>query len=193
VPSLPGWRLSVNTLYPPVVESPETVSVNGGARSISVEAGRPLLFGLMDAGIYIPSACGGRGSCGQCRVRISGRAPQHTSAEATLLSEADRAGGVRLSCQVLTGPGLSIEIEERHLAARQFRAVVAGARPLTWEIAEITLSVIDPEDFAFEPGQYVQVFVPGTQTAAQPLYRAYSMASPPAARLPGGSPRKRPS
>ncbi len=171
------------------------VLVNGGKRTVTVDAGRPLLFGLMSGGIFIPSACGGQGSCGQCKVRIPAGAPPHVDAERLLIPEEDRAAGVHLSCQVRAAADLSIEIQDRFFAARQYRARVAGIRDLTGEIRELTLEVMDPGGLSFSAGQYIQLFLPGTETAPQPLYRAYSMASPPSStrllsffvkREPGG-------
>ena len=164
MPSLTGWHGAVNKLYPrrvdPVGQKIQ-VSVNGGERTLTMEAGRPLLFGLMSAGTYIPSACGGRGSCGQCRVRIAEGAPPHNQAEALLISEADQRLGVHLSCQILPDGPLSIEIQQKHFAARQHAASVVRVRELTWEIREITLDVTGAGGFSFVAGQYVQVFLPG--------------------------------
>jgi Na+-transporting NADH:ubiquinone oxidoreductase subunit F len=153
------------------------IVVNGGTRTVSVETGRPLLFGLMSEGVFIPSACGGRGQCGQCRVYIKGSALPHTDAERLLVSESDRRFGIHLSCQVRARGDLSIEIPWKHFAARQYTARVAGLRDLTWEIKEVTLEVSG--GFSFVAGQYIQVFLPGTESAPEPLYRAYSMASTP--------------
>jgi Na+-transporting NADH:ubiquinone oxidoreductase subunit F len=178
VQSLPGWKAGVNKLILDGVK----LSVNGRARTVEVEAGRPLLFGLMSAGIYIPSACGGRGSCGQCRVRIDGGAPPPNDAERLLLTERDRAAGFHLSCQIRVSGSLSIQIPPKHFGARQYTARVAGAGDLTWEIREVVLEVTGARDFSFTAGQYVQVFLPGTETSSEPLYRAYSMASPPSSK-----------
>ena len=158
------------------------VSVNSDARTVEVEEGRPLLFGIMQAGIFIPSACGGRGSCGQCRVQFKDEVPPHNDAERLLLTEQQRAAGFHLSCQVRVEGDLSIEIPERFFSVRQYQARVAGIRDLTWEIREIILDVIGGVDFSFVAGQYVQVFLPGTESSVEPRYRAYSMASPPSAK-----------
>lgn len=169
------------------------ITVNGGARKAHGETGRPLLFALMSSGIYIPSACGGRGSCGQCKVRITSSAPAHNEAERLLITESDRQNGFHLSCQVRVSDNISVEIPSRHFAARQYRSRVAGLRDLAWETKELTLEV--EGELSFVPGQYVQLFLPGTESAVEPLYRAYSMSSPPSSlrrltfivrREPGG-------
>ncbi len=165
-------------MYPGRVDGErKTIIVNDGARGASVEAGRPLLFGLMSNGIYIPSACGGKGSCGQCRVCVKGDALAYTDAERSLVAESDRRFGIHLSCQVKVQRDLSIEVPWKHFAARQYAARVTGVRDLTWEIKEVTLQ---PESqLPFAAGQYIQLFLPGTESAPEPQYRAYSMASSP--------------
>jgi Na+-transporting NADH:ubiquinone oxidoreductase subunit F len=164
------------TMEPP--PNGKTITVNDGARTVVLETGRPLLYGLMSAGMYIPSACGGRGSCGQCRVRITDRVLPHGPAELPLVSEEDRRRGVHLSCQVTVADDLSIEIPARHLTARQYAAEVAGVRPLTGDITEIVLRLAGGSGFSFVPGQYIQVFIEGTENSLEPRYRAYSIASP---------------
>jgi len=155
------------------------ITVNDGVRIASVETGRPLLFGLMSDGIYIPSACGGRGVCGQCRVCIKTKRLPHTEAERSLISESDREFGIHLSCQVRVSLDLSIEIPWKHFAASQYSTRVAGLRSLTSEIREVTLDVTGPRELSFVAGQYIQLFLPGTESTPEPLYRAYSIASSP--------------
>jgi Na+-transporting NADH:ubiquinone oxidoreductase subunit F len=176
-----------------VDEDRKTIIINDGVRAAHVDAGSPLLFGLMSEGIFIPSACGGKGSCGQCRAFIKGGALPYTPSEDSLLSESDRRIGVHLCCQVRVLGDLSIEIPWKHLSARQYKARVAGLGELTAEIREVTLEVTGGVQFV--PGQYVQIFLPGTESTPEPQYRAYSMASPPSSperlvfmvrREPGG-------
>ena len=181
------------------MESPPNravITVNGGARTVELERRRPLLYGLMSAGMYVPSACGGRGSCGQCKVRITNRVLLHGPAEFALVPEEDRRRGVHLSCQVPVTDDLSIEIPSRHLVARQHAAEVTSVRPLTWEISEVVLRLPEASGFSFVAGQYVQVFIQGTEASLEPSYRAYSIASPPSSnglltlivrREPGGT------
>jgi Na+-transporting NADH:ubiquinone oxidoreductase subunit F len=133
----------------------------------------------MSEGIYIPSACGGRGVCGQCRVHIKDNGLPYALAERSLISESDQKFGVHLSCQVRVSLDLSIEIPSKHFAAKQYFTRVAGIRGLTSEIKEVTLDVTGPRELSFVAGQYIQFFLPGTESTPEPLYRAYSMASPP--------------
>jgi len=158
-----------------------TVTVNGGARTIHVQRGRPLLYGLMAQGMFIPSGCGGRGNCGQCKVRIAGRELPYTPAELPLIPEPDRKQRIHLSCQVLPSEDLAIDIPADHLTARQHEAEAAGVRQLTPDVFKIELKV-GGAGLDFTAGQYVQVFIPGTEHASEPKYRAYSIASAPSSK-----------
>ncbi len=172
------------------------VVVNGGARVIDAELGRPLLFCLMSRTILVPSACGGRASCGQCRVRVLSGAGPHNEKEAGILSEAERAAGVHLSCQLIVERPLSIVIPETSLRARPYSTRVAAIREVGPGLREVDLELLDPSELVFRAGQYVQFMLPGTETAELPVYRAYSIASTPSSRgtirllfglVPGGA------
>ena len=149
------------------------------ARVVISDPGQPLLFALMSERIFIPSACGGRASCGQCKVRVLFGAEGYTPEELPLISEKDRQSGIHLACQVKIGPETRIEIPEASLSARQYMSRVVSIRDLAPDIREVTLELIAPGAMPFKAGQYVQFLIPGTEHDAQPLYRAYSIASPP--------------
>ncbi|HVO39529.1 MAG TPA: 2Fe-2S iron-sulfur cluster binding domain-containing protein [Spirochaetia bacterium] len=157
------------------------VTVNGGARTVQVPLGRPLLYGLMAEGMFIPSGCGGRGNCGQCKVRVMGRELPYAPAELPLVAEPDRQRGTHLSCQVVAAENLSIEIPPDHLTARQYEAEAVKVQALTADIFRIDLKV-SGASLDFIAGQYVQVFIPGTENSPEPKYRAYSIASAPSAK-----------
>ena len=172
------------------------VAVNGGARVFDTEPGRPLLFSLMARTILVPSACGGRAVCGQCRVRVLSGAGAHNEKEAAILSPAERRAGIHLSCQVTVRGDIEIAIPETSLRARPFVTRVAAIRDLAPDLREIELQLRDPAGILFRAGQYVQFLLPGTESAEMPVYRAYSIASPPSSprlirllfgRLPGGA------
>jgi Na+-transporting NADH:ubiquinone oxidoreductase subunit F len=155
------------------------VVVNGGARAFHAEPGRPLLFCLMGQTILVPSACGGRASCGQCRVRVLSGAGGHNEKEAAILSPAERASGVHLSCQVTVRGDIEISIPETSLRALPYATRVAVIRDLSPGLREIELDLQQPAEIRFKPGQYVQFLLPGTESAEAPVYRAYSIASSP--------------
>jgi Na+-transporting NADH:ubiquinone oxidoreductase subunit F len=171
------------------------IVVNDGARVISAAPGRPLLFALMSERIFIPSACGGRASCGQCKVRVLSGAAGYADEELPLIPEKDRQNGAHLACQVKVQGETRIEIPEGNLRARQFHARVTSLRDLAHDMREVTLELLEPRTMPFKAGQYVQFMIPGTENDFQPMYRAYSVASAPSSsglltlvlgKVPGG-------
>jgi Na+-transporting NADH:ubiquinone oxidoreductase subunit F len=140
------------------------IVVNSGERVIEAERGRPLLFALMRAGILIPSACGGHASCGQCRVRVSAGAPPPTAEERRFILPAE---------EVLA------QIPTQTLLARRYSAEVVSIRDAARDLREIRLGLRAPEAIRFSAGQYVQLFLRGTEDDGEPIDRAYSISSPP--------------
>jgi Na+-transporting NADH:ubiquinone oxidoreductase subunit F len=184
--------------YPCAMHPPGSrarIVINDGARVVFSEPGRPLLFALMSERIFIPSACGGRASCGQCKVRVLSGAEGYAAEELPLISEKDRQRGIHLACQVRIGPETRIEIPDTSLRARQYKSRIVSLRDLAPDMREVTLELLSPAAMPFKAGQYVQFLIPGTEQDPQPLYRAYSVASPPSSsgrltlvfgRIPGG-------
>ncbi|HYW82523.1 MAG TPA: FAD-binding oxidoreductase, partial [Spirochaetia bacterium] len=119
----------------------------------------------------------------------------YAAEELPLIPEKDRQRGIHLACQVRIGAETRVEIPETSLRARQYRTRVTSIRDLAPDMREVTLELTGPEGMPFKAGQYVQFLIPGTEQDPQPLYRAYSIASPPSSpglltlvfgRIPGG-------
>jgi Na+-transporting NADH:ubiquinone oxidoreductase subunit F len=155
------------------------ISINGGARQLTVDGGRPLLSTLTSAGIFVPSACGGRGSCGLCKLVVNSGAAEYSPTELPWITDADRQKSVRLSCQVKVKRPMEIEVPEELFSIREYRATVASIRDLTYDIKELTLKLKDPREMEFRAGRYVQFVVPAYELTADPVYRAYSISSAP--------------
>lgn len=155
------------------------IDINDGKRSVPAEPGTPILFALMAERIFLPSACGGRASCGQCRVRVLSGADAHVGEETALLTEEERGGGLHLACQTRVTRDVCIAVPPSSLGARQYRAVVAAVRDPARDMREIDLALADGEHLPFVAGQYVQLLIPGTERDVRPLYRAYSITSSP--------------
>ncbi len=151
------------------------VSINGGAKVFEQPGGATLLGALNLQRIFIPSACGGRGSCGFCKVTVTKGGGPVLPTELPFLSRVDLRRGTRLACQVKVTQDLELLIPAEMLAVREFHARVVGVRELTHDIKEINLQLMDPAEIAHHPGQYVQVQAPGPEGA---VYRAYSISSP---------------
>ena len=159
---------------------PCRINVNGGKRTLDVIGGRTLLLTLRDEGIFIPSACGGRGTCAYCKCGIVAGGGPVGPTEAPLLTEQEAASDVRISCQVKVRNDLQVAIPEDLLLVQQFRGVVRRIRDLTHDIKELSIELIEPETIDFVPGQYVQLEAPPHGPSREPVFRAYSISSPPA-------------
>jgi Na+-transporting NADH:ubiquinone oxidoreductase subunit F len=155
-----------------------TITVNGTS-SLTVEGGGTLLSTLKEQSIFIPSACGGRGSCGLCKVRVTEGGGEALSTELPWLSKDEIRNQVRLACQIKVKRNLKIDIPPELLSVRQFKARVIGLRDLTHDIKEVRLAVIDPPELAFNAGAFIQLEVPPYELTDEPVYRAYSIASDP--------------
>jgi Na+-transporting NADH:ubiquinone oxidoreductase subunit F len=155
------------------------IIINDGERILEAEEGRPLLFTAMSHKVFIPSACGGRASCGQCRIRVQSGAAEHVPEETAILSADEMARGVHLACQLKVSQETRIDLPPGYLKARQYLTTVARIRDLARDMREVELDLLEPSRMEFLAGQYVQFLRPGSENDARPLYRAYSMASPP--------------
>lgn len=137
------------------------VSVNGGGEhDIRTEAGGTLLDLLTRAGVHLPAACGGQGSCGACRVRVSSGARAFLPTEAVHIGRAEAREGWRLACQVKVRDDLSIELPQEVFSTRRLRCTVRSARNVATFIREIVLDLPEGERLDFKAGSYIQVECP---------------------------------
>ena len=155
-----------------------TITVNK-ERELKVEGGGSLLTSLMSRQIFIPSACGGRGTCAYCKVKVLEGGGPMLPIETPYLSPEEREAGVRLSCQVKVRHDLAIEIPEEFFNVLEYRAAVEHIRDLTYDIKELRLKLTEPKSITFKAGQYIQLETPEYEGNREPVYRAYSMSSPP--------------
>jgi Na+-transporting NADH:ubiquinone oxidoreductase subunit F len=151
-------------------------------KDLEVAGGSPLLSTLMQEGIFIPSACGGKGTCSLCKVRVLEGGGPVLPTETPYLDQEEMDSSVRLSCQVKVRNDLKIQIPEELFLIREYRVKVLKLEDLTPEIKGIELQVLSTEDtLTFKPGQYIQLEIPKYKMTKGPEYRAYSVASHPEA------------
>ncbi len=155
------------------------IDINAGGRELDVDGGNDLLTSLRNSGIFLPSACGGRGTCAYCKLQITAGGGPVGPTEAPLLSEQEIGQDVRISCQCKVRNDLKIVIPDELLAVREYRGVVEEIRDLTHDIKELRIKLIDPETIEFLPGQYIQLEAPAYGKNSQPVFRAYSMSNAP--------------
>ena len=147
-------------------------------KDLVAKGGRPLLSSLMEEGIFIPSACGGKGTCAYCKVKVLEGGGPVLPTETPYLSQEQVKEGVRLSCQVKVKEDLKIEIPEELFLVKEFRVKVEAIQDLTPSIKGIRFRILEPEEgIVFKPGQYVQLQIPKYELTTAPEYRAYSLSS----------------
>jgi len=137
------------------------VSINvNGERDIITGAGGKLLYALSDAGLFVPSACGGGGTCGQCRVRVLEGGGRLLPTEAGIISRREAAEGYRLSCQVAVRGDLRIELPREVFGVRRWRCRVRSNRSVSTFIKELVLELPEGEAVGFRAGGYIQIECP---------------------------------
>ncbi|MBN1409537.1 MAG: 2Fe-2S iron-sulfur cluster binding domain-containing protein [Spirochaetales bacterium] len=155
------------------------LDINGGQKVLTVSGGSTLLSTLAEQKIFIPSACGGKGTCGTCKVTVTTDIGPHAATETPLLTGKEIKENVRLSCQVKVKKDLSIQIPEDLFAIRRFKTTVESIVDLTHDIKEVYLKLDDPPEVNFKAGQYAQFIIPPYGKIKESTQRAYSMNSTP--------------
>ncbi|HSV56215.1 MAG TPA: 2Fe-2S iron-sulfur cluster binding domain-containing protein [Magnetospirillaceae bacterium] len=156
-----------------------TLDINGGRKLFKVKGGSPLLGVLASQGVFVPSACGGRGSCGACKVRVLSDVGPHLPTETPYLNPEELSGNVRLSCQIKLKKDIRLEVPDELFSIRKYAARVESIRDLTYDIKELRVRLRDPASIEYVPGQYVQLGVPPYEDIPESVQRAYSMSSRP--------------
>lgn len=153
------------------------ITVNGD-KIYQVKGGNHLLGSLQEHNIFIPSACGGRGSCGLCKVKVLEGGGPLLPTETPYLTKEEIENHTRLACQVKVRTDIEILIPEELFSIREYEAKVASIRDLTYDIKYISLQLKEDETIDFVAGQYVQLKIPLYGNIKDEVYRAYSIASP---------------
>lgn len=154
-----------------------TITINEEEEKV-VEGGKSLLAGLMDEEIFVPSACGGRGSCGLCKVKVLDGGGPLLPTEMPHLTKEEIEDNWRLSCQIKIRGDMALELPEEILSLREYKTRVAKITELNYDTRMIRLDMVEPEEIEFTAGQYIQLETPAYGKTPEPVYRAYSMASP---------------
>lgn len=158
---------------------------------IPVNSDNTLLNFLSDNKIFIPSACGGKATCGHCKVKVTSGGGNTLPTEDIFLNKKEKEDGVRLACQVKVKEDIEIELPSDLLSVQEYKTKLVELTDLTHDIKLLRLQLISPETIDFLPGQYAQIKVPGIE-----VFRAYSIASKPSDRnilefiirlVPGGT------
>jgi Na+-transporting NADH:ubiquinone oxidoreductase subunit F len=148
-------------------------------RDVTVQGGKNLLSTLTAEKIFIPSACGGRGTCGLCKLTVLEGGGLLLPTEEPFLEKDEIESNVRLSCQVKVRNDLKIEIDPELFAVREYICKCADIVDLTHDIKQFRFDLVEPDRMDFVPGQYIQLLSPVYKKGIEEVYRAYSVSSDP--------------
>jgi Na+-transporting NADH:ubiquinone oxidoreductase subunit F len=138
-----------------------TITVNeDAAKALRVAAGDTLLSVLARHQIFVPSACGGKGSCGVCKVDVHEGGGSILPTETSFVSRGEQKRGCRLACQVKVKRNMKIEVAPEIFAVRKWECTVLGNRNVSTFIKELKLALPEGEDVPFRAGGYVQIQCP---------------------------------
>ncbi|MCB9780968.1 MAG: NADH:ubiquinone reductase (Na(+)-transporting) subunit F [Alphaproteobacteria bacterium] len=138
-----------------------TITVNDNPDlSLQTKAGGTLLGTLADNGIFIPSACGGKGSCGVCKVDVLDGGGAMLPTETGHISRAEARHGCRLACQLKIKDNMSIHLEPEFLDIRKWRCKVRSNDNVATFIKELVLELPEGEEVPFRAGGYIQIECP---------------------------------
>jgi len=138
-----------------------TISINGDPeKSVVTPAGGKLLSALADQGIFIPSACGGGGTCGQCRVEIHSGGGDLLPTESGHINKREAKEGCRLACQVAVKQDMDIVLEDEIFGVQQWECEVISNDNQATFIKELKLQIPNGESVPFRAGGYIQIEAP---------------------------------
>ncbi|MBP7279917.1 MAG: 2Fe-2S iron-sulfur cluster binding domain-containing protein [Sedimentibacter sp.] len=152
-----------------------TLTINED-KSYTVKGGSSLLDTLRSEKIFIPSACGGKGTCGYCKVIVHEGGGPVLATEKPLLTKEELEINTRLSCQCKVKQNIKVQIPEELFSVKEYAVVVDKMEKLTSTIKKLRFN-LGEEEISFKPGQYVQLKAPAYEGNDEEVYRAYSIAS----------------
>lgn len=143
-----------------LVPSGDVKIVVNDQKTISVPAGGKLLGALADNKIFVSSACGGGGTCAQCKVKITEGGGDILPTERSHINKKQAREGERLSCQVAVKQDMQIEVPEEVFETKKWECTVRSNNNVATFIKELVLELPTGENVNFKPGGYIQIEVP---------------------------------
>lgn len=185
-----------------------TISINDDPeKAITLPAGGKLLGALASKGIFVSSACGGGGSCGQCVVKVKSGGGEILPTELSHITKREAKEGYRLACQVNVKSSMDVELPEEIFGVKKWECTVISNDNKATFIKELKLQIPEGEEVPFRAGGYIQIEAPAhvvkyedykdlidkeyhedwdkfnlwryVSKVDEPIIRAYSMASYP--------------
>ncbi len=136
-----------------------TVTINDD-RKVDVESGRPLLSALATENVFLPSACGGKGSCGQCKVRVTEGGGEILPTEAVHFTRKEIKDDWRLACQVKVKNDMAIKVPASVLDIKEYECTVVSNNNVATFIKEFIVALPEGAHINFIPGSYAQIKIP---------------------------------
>ena len=189
-----------------VIKGDRSIVINDDPdKSIQASTGTTLLTALTGNSILLPSACGGKGSCGLCKCKVEEGGRDILPTELAHLSRNEKLDQIRLSCQLKVKEDMRIRIPDEIFNIQKYGATVVGNDNVASFIKELRLKLDPGEKMDFITGSYVQIDIPEYEReyreihvgetykkvwdrfdfwglkarTDEPVYRAYSMANTP--------------
>jgi len=184
---------------------PVTINING-EKEITVNGGSSLLSTLSNEKLFLPSACGGGGTCGMCKCQVIEGGGSILPTETGFFTRKQQMDNWRLGCQVKVRENMKIEIPREVFGIKKWECEVVSNRNVATFIKEFVVKLPEGETLDFQSGGYIQIDVPKCEVDfkdivvedkfredwdklkiwdlkmknPEPIYRAYSMANHPA-------------
>lgn len=136
------------------------IDINDGKKELDVKIGNTLLSSLAENNVLLASACGGKGSCAQCRVKVTEGGGEILSTEQVHFSRKEQQAGWRLGCQVKVKDNLAIEVPDSVLEIKEYECTVVSNKNVATFIKELIVALPEGEHMDFIPGSYAQIKVP---------------------------------
>ena len=136
------------------------IDINDGKRVLDVPQGGDVMHTLADQGIFLPSACGGKANCGQCKVQMIEGGGEILETEKGQFNRKQIKAGMRLGCQVKVKEDLKIRIPDSTLSVKKVECEVISNHNVASFIKEFTVRIPEGEHLDFKSGEYIQIDVP---------------------------------
>ena len=136
-----------------------TITINGKDK-LTVDQGSSLLSTLAANDVYLPSACGGKGSCGQCKCQVVEGGGEILDSEKGHFTRKQIKAGFRLGCQCKVKGDLAIKVDDSVMGVKEWECTVIGNRNVATFIKEYKVALPPGEHMDFEPGSYAQIKIP---------------------------------
>ena len=137
-----------------------TISINDGKKDVRAQSGKSLLATLADGGVHLSSACGGKGSCGQCKVQVLEGGGDMLPTEAVHFTRKQIKDHWRLGCQVKVKSDMNIHLDESALDVKEWECEVISNKNVATFIKEFIVQLPKGAHMNFIPGSYAQIRIP---------------------------------